>query len=269
MRAVLTRYKDRAHIVYWDIVNEAVCDDVLLTPAKQNCEGLGRAEDRGLLKGGDFSSWYPDVPDYIDAAFYLARQILGTGRVLVYNDYGFESTRDIADKGKHERVYGWVRSALLRGVPIDAVGFQFHIANIHNAEGIVGSTLFGGYMDGVKEQFDKVAALGVEVHVTEIDVGCNFPTLPCPAPFLNYNPGARQVEQAGVFAKVLSHCLSTPACTAYQMWGSTDRYSWRDGNWGEGNSLASWYNQARAQRARRARGGSPRAGRPIARSSPC
>jgi GH35 family endo-1,4-beta-xylanase len=119
-----------------------------------------------------------------------------------------------------------------------------HIANIHNAEGIIGGALFGKYVDGVKEQFDKIAGLGVEVHVTEIDVGCSVPTLPCPAPWLNYNPGARQREQAGVFARILAHCLDTPACTVYQMWGSTDRYSWRDGNWGEGGKFASWFNQA-------------------------
>lgn len=88
MRQIMTRYKDEAHIIYWDIVNEAVCDDVLFTPAKQNCQGLGRPEDSGLLKGGDFSSWYPDVADYIDAAFLLAREVLGPNRVLVYNDYG-------------------------------------------------------------------------------------------------------------------------------------------------------------------------------------
>lgn len=31
----------------------------------------------GLLKGGNFLTWYPDVPDYIDAAFALAREVLG------------------------------------------------------------------------------------------------------------------------------------------------------------------------------------------------
>lgn len=50
---------------------------MLLTPAKQNCQGLGRPEDMGLLKGGNFSAWYPDVPNYIDAAFALAREVLG------------------------------------------------------------------------------------------------------------------------------------------------------------------------------------------------
>lgn len=122
---------------------------------------------------------------------------------------------------------------------------QFHIANIHNEEGLAGAALFGRYMDGVAEQFDRIASLGVEVHVTEIDVGCNLPTLPCPTPFLrlSYDPGARQRVQAGVFARVLAHCLNTTACTVYQMWGSTDRYSWRNGDWGEGANLFSWYNQ--------------------------
>jgi len=244
MRAILERYKLRAHITMWDVVNEAVCDSVLFTPAKQNCDpSLGRAQDLGLLKGGKHSTWYPDVPDYIDVAFRLARDILGPNRTLVYNDYGFESTSDLVDSDKNERVYAYVQAALARGVPIDAVGFQFHIANIHNGEGVSGALLFGSYMDGVRVQFNRFGALGVEVHVTEIDVGCNVPTLPCPASWLNYNPGARQEEQAGAFARILAHCLATPACTVYQMWGSTDKYSWRDGNWGAGALPSSWYNQ--------------------------
>jgi GH35 family endo-1,4-beta-xylanase len=91
MRQVLERYRDREHMVYWDIVNEAICDNILLTPAKQNCLGSE------LLKGGEYSSWYPDVPDYMDAAFALARQILGPSKVLCCNnDYLSDLYRSLA-----------------------------------------------------------------------------------------------------------------------------------------------------------------------------
>mmetsp|Transcript_39031 Transcript_39031/g.96445 ORF Transcript_39031/g.96445 Transcript_39031/m.96445 type:complete len:560 (+) Transcript_39031:145-1824(+) len=239
MRQVMERYKNQKHVIYWDIVNEAVCDNVFMTKAKKNCPS-----DGGLLKGGDgTSSWYPDIPDYIDAAFALARQILPPDRILVYNDYGFESTHDRVDSDKNQRVYDYVKEAIeVRNVPIDAIGFQFHIANIYAANGVLGSTLFGSYMDGVKEQFDKFAALGIKVHVTEIDVGCSFPTLPCLFPS-SFAPASRQIAQADVYSGVLQHCLDTDACTVYQLWGSTDKYSWRDGDWGAGGKFSSWYNQ--------------------------
>lgn len=228
MRAILERYKLRAHITMWDVVNEAVCDSVLFTPAKQNCDpSLGRAQDLGLLKGGKHSTWYPDVPDYIDVAFRLARDILGPNRTLVYNDYGFESTSDLVDSDKNERVYAYVQAALARGVPIDAVGFQFHASNLATGHGVLGLP-FAGYLPGVRHAFAHFAALGVALHVTEIDVGCTVPTMPC-TPW--ESDGARQEAQAAVYSAALAACVENPACTVFQTWGPTDRFSWRDGGW--------------------------------------
>jgi len=233
MREMLNHFKDRPSIIYWDVLNEAICDDVLLTPEKQNCEpGKGRTVDQGLLKGAEGNSaWYPDIPDYFDLSFQLAREVLGPDAILVYNDYGFESTNDPADADKNDRVYRYVAAALARGIPIDAIGFQLHIANIHGGQGVTGSVLFGGYMDGLREQFNKFANLGLQVHVTELDVGCSFPTLPCSPTWTRWNPSVRQRAQAAVFTAVLDVCLDVPACTVYQMWGSTDKLSWRDGGW--------------------------------------
>ena len=40
-------------------------------------------------------------------------------------------------------------------------------------------------------------------------------------------PGTTEVDQADVFANVTALCLQQTACKAVQIWGFTDRYSWR------------------------------------------
>lgn len=214
VRAVLGRYAGRVDFV--DVVNEAVCDDVLLTPAKQNC-GSGP----GHTKAGE---WVPSVPGYIDKVFRLARKLCA-GCTLVYNDYGFESDADVIDSNKHERVHATVAAALARGVPIDAVGFQFHVSELHNGNGLLGLP-FSAWLRGVARNFGRFAQLGVQIHVTEIDVGCNMPTLSC---FAWESEAAREEGQAQVYAGVLSACLESRACSVFQTWGHSDKYSWRGG----------------------------------------
>jgi len=230
VEVALAHYADHPALLYVDVVNEAVCDDVVFTPDKQNC---GNTEAAGLLKGGPgISSWYPDVPNYIDLAFHTARRVLaGRPEVkLVYNDYNFESQQDPVDRNKAERVYEFVAAAVARGVPIDVIGLQAHLSAFHAGSGIVGGLLFRQWLAGVPPQLKRFADLGLEVHFTELDVGCNFPTLPCP-PSVPLIADSGDEHQADVYAGLLEACLQEPACTVFQMWGSTDRYSWRDGSW--------------------------------------
>jgi len=211
-RTVLEHYAGQ--VDYVDVVNEAVCDEVVFTSAKQNC-GSGP----GQLKSGQ---WVPAVSDYLGETFRLARELCPSCK-LVYNDYGFESDADIVDPRKYERVLATVGEAKRAGVPIDAVGFQFHISTQYSGNGMVGMA-FRGYLAGVSRVFTQFAALGVELHVTEIDVGCSPPTIPCPWETMAW----RDAQQAEVYAGVLRVCLQNVACTIYQSWGFTDRYSWRD-----------------------------------------
>lgn len=52
----------------------------------------------------------------------------------MYNDYNFESTASIIDPQKHQRVYDYVKAALLRGVSIDTVGFQVRLSLLSAAD---------------------------------------------------------------------------------------------------------------------------------------
>jgi len=198
-RAILVNHTQTVAAYYgtsalaWDVVNEAVSD----TP------GAG-------LKS---TVWYPDLPDYIDVAFNSTRRVFGG--LLFYNDYNIASSRDGAvelhprtyepltsgSRSKSNSVYELVRGMLSRGVPIDGVGFQLHVHATYSS------------FDGVAENMARFAALGLQVHMTEIDVRCAADE-------------CTLAQQAHVYRELLRVCLAQPACTNYESWGFTDKYTW-------------------------------------------
>jgi endo-1,4-beta-xylanase len=65
----------------------------------------------------------------------------------------------------------------------------------------------------------RLSALGVQVHITELDV-----SLPLDSGGMARNEDL--LRQAAVYRGVVRACLQTPGCTAIQTWGFTDKYSW-------------------------------------------
>ncbi len=161
-------------VAIWDVVNEAF-------------------EDDGSFRN---SVWFEAMGEsYIDQAFHRARQNDSDG-VLLYNEY------DIGISGaKSDATFQLAQRLVNDNVPIDGVGFQMHV----DAD-------FNQY-DQVAANFQRIANLGLDVYVTELDVSIRY--------------GQTEQQQADVFANVLSLCLLQPACKATQIWGFTDRYSWR------------------------------------------
>src|SRR3712207_6868682 len=92
-----------------------------------------------------------------------------------------------------------------RGVPIDGVGIQAHIVDLEAKE-----------LAGIEENIARLAALGLEVHITEMDV--RVPAGRTDAATLN--------RQAEIYRRVADACLRQPKCTAFQTWGFTDKYTW-------------------------------------------
>jgi endo-1,4-beta-xylanase len=100
-----------------------------------------------------------------------------------------------------------VRDFRQRGVPIDGVGFQMHIANLH------------ADVASISANIKRFTALGVQVHITEMDVA-----LPVDS---NGNPRPADLQlQADIYREIANAWLSYPGCTAIQTWGFTDKYSW-------------------------------------------
>ena len=161
-------------IIVWALVNEAI------------------GENGGMRD----SIWFEAMgEEYIDIAFRQARQT-DPGATLLLNDF------DIAVAGpKNDTLFPLLDRLLTRDVPIDGVGFQLHIWSDFDQ------------FDDVRANFQKVADLGLEVRVTELDV--------------SIADGSNESAQANVYQEILSICLEQPACKDLQTWGFTDRYSWR------------------------------------------
>jgi len=173
--AVVGRYRGR--VVAWDVVNEAVADD-------------GSLRDAIWLRGIG--------PDYIDMAFRWAHEADPQAR-LFYNDYGGEGLGR-----KSDAIYDLVQGLLSRGVPIHGVGLQMHI----------GLWPFPSPQD-VAANISRLDAIGLEVHITEMDVRMVSPVT-----------DEKLAEQALIYGDMLGVCLSARNCKAFVLWGFTDRYSW-------------------------------------------
>lgn len=97
--------------------------------------------------------WYPKLPDYIAKAFKYAREA-DPDTLLFYNDYNLEWG------GKWlQFTINFIKKLLREGVPIDGVGFQYHVG--------VDSSLT---REGLAEKIRTFGDMGLQVHITEIDV---------------------------------------------------------------------------------------------------
>lgn len=168
----------RGRVVVWDVVNEAIADD-----------GSSLRDSIWLRVIG---------PEYIDMAFRWAHEA-DPDALLFYNDWGGEGQGQ-----KWDATYALVRDLLQRGVPIHGVGLQMHVSLDSCPE-----------PQDVAANIERLAALGLEVHITEMDVRIEMP--------------ATQEEldkQACIYRDMLRVCLSAENCTAFVLWGFADSHSW-------------------------------------------
>jgi endo-1,4-beta-xylanase len=197
----------------WDVVNEAFDSHGGLSHSIwYDRPGIG-------LAGQDTA--------YIEQAFRWAREA-DPKALLFYNDYAAESL-----SAKSEAIYHMVSDFKRRGVPIDGVGLQMHV-----------SLADASKLTSLEANINRLAALGLQVHITEMDVGLPLdsgeqasrqsinPAIN-PAPKLGpnsaTNPASTSTDatrQADLYRSVAGVCARNRGCTAFQTWGLTDRYSW-------------------------------------------
>jgi len=183
---VVGRYRGR--VFAWDVVNEAF-------------------DDRGALKD---SVWHnqPGIglagkgTTYIEQAFRWAHEV-DPRALLFYNEAGAEGMNE-----KSDAVYSMVKDFKKRGVPIDGVGLQMHILDLKPD------------VAGIGANIGRLTALGLQVHITEMDVA-----LPVDAEDNPLHP-EDLTRQAEIYGEIATACLRHRGCTALQTWGFTDKYSW-------------------------------------------
>jgi endo-1,4-beta-xylanase len=163
----------------WDVVNEPMAADGTLSP----------------------SIWERFIgPDYIGVALRAARAADPKAKLFI-NEYGVE--------GPGRKLEGLVRlvsELQARGVPLDGIGLQTHthILGFHDR-----ATL--------EATMRRFAAMGLEVQVTEMDVGTSLLAV------AGLDRSARQAQAYGEAARA---CNAVAACKRFTTWGFTDRLSW-------------------------------------------
>jgi endo-1,4-beta-xylanase len=159
----------RGQVAWWDVVNEAFADGT-----------SGARRDSNLQRTGN---------DWIEAAFRAA-DAADPNAQLCYNDYNIDNWT----AAKTQAVYRMVQDFKQRGVPIDCVGLQSHFTGGSN------------YPSNYRTTLSSFAALGVDVHITELDIR-NAP--------------------ADAYRNVTNDCLAVARCKGITVWGIRDSDSWR------------------------------------------
>jgi endo-1,4-beta-xylanase len=142
IQKVVTHY--RGQVFAWDVVNEAF-------------------EEHGNLKD---SVWYnrPGIglagkgTAYLEQVFQWAHAA-DPAALLCYNDAEGETLN-----AKSDAIYAMVKDFKRRRVPIDGVGLQMHLFDLNPDLASIEATIA------------RFTALGVQVHITEMDVA--LPTVP-------------------------------------------------------------------------------------------
>jgi endo-1,4-beta-xylanase len=119
---------------------------------------------------------------------------------LFVNEYGAETIN-----AKSNALYAMARDFLKRGVPLDGIGFEVHVGTDFDSFASLGS---------FRKNVSRFAALGLQIQFTEVDVR------------LRSGDSGSLTQQAWAYRDLLRECLRQPACTAFQIWGITDKDSW-------------------------------------------
>jgi endo-1,4-beta-xylanase len=133
--------------------------------------------------------------DYATLAFQWAHEA-DPDALLFYNDYDIET-----GNYKSGLLYETLKKWLAAGVPVSGVGFQSHFKYVIQT-------------DVLAENIARFNALGLEVHLTEID----YATTPGYA--------KSEQDQLQVYTNLMEACLKAPKCPVFILWGVTDKYSW-------------------------------------------
>ena len=180
---VVGRYKGKVYA--WDVVNEPFNDDgTIRSTVWYNKPGVGFA--------GQGTRTIEQALRWAHAADPGAR--------LFVNEYGAETLNR-----KSDAVYAMAKDFVKRGVPLSGIGLELHVSTgIDQPDAL----------DSISRNIRRLAALGLEVQFTEVDVQ------------LHDGSASILAAEANTYKDLLELCLRQPACTAFQTWGFTDKHSW-------------------------------------------
>lgn len=182
------RYGDK--VTTWDVVNEAIND----ITDKNSISGILRDAPWKRVVG----------EDYILQAFKIAGEALPNTK-LYYNDYNLD------DGNKADAVCTLVKYLRENGARIDGVGMQGHY-NVNTSA------------KAVEETIGKLEALGVDIHISELDVSFT--------PMHGEPTEEEYIRQAQKYAELFQvFKRHKDAIKKVTFWGTNDGGSWRAANY--------------------------------------
>lgn len=182
---LLVRYSGR--IGEWVVVNEMIDTE----------------DGDGLFRRNSFQRAFGN--NYVARSLELARE-LDPGAKLIINDYSLSQSNPV-DARRRAAMLKLVEQIKARGVPLDCVGIQGHL---ELSKGPVASRELETFMR-------ELAAMGVEIAVTELDVLEDIRGLPV---------AARDRRVADMVEQFLEVARDQPAVRSVVTWGLRDSDSW-------------------------------------------
>lgn len=172
-------------VVYaWDVVNEAV--------------DAGNAETNGYRS--EDSYWYQVVgEEFLEKAFEYARKYAEPDQLLFYNDF---NTHELLKRNKIIEI----AAALKEKGLIDGIGLQTHV------------TQSSPSLDEIENSIRKYAELGLQIHITELDVDVKSNTEEDQAKL-----GTRYRRLFFLFESLAEQGIPLTNVT---LWGLSDESSW-------------------------------------------
>ncbi|MBN2354230.1 MAG: endo-1,4-beta-xylanase [Spirochaetales bacterium] len=150
------------------------------------------------------SEWLDIIgPEYIELAFRFAHEADPKAKL-------FLNEIDTIDGKKGDTIRTLVRSLRAKKAPIDGLGLQFHI------------TLFYPGIPAVSDALRKYNALGVDLHITELDMSLNADT----KVKRGNAPPDLLVRQAHRYRELFELFKRTKRITNVTFWGFQDSRSW-------------------------------------------
>ncbi|MCL2372595.1 MAG: endo-1,4-beta-xylanase [Defluviitaleaceae bacterium] len=177
-------------VAVWDVVNEAFPSSVHGDPT----------DWRSAMRD---TPWLRAIgPEYIEIAFRAAHAA-DPYAILIYNDY------NLNQRNKREAVFHMIYEFLENDVPIHGVGMQGHYST-------------GTSIAEVRASISRFAELGIQIHITELDV-----TVPDSLGNAQLTP-TQELVQALHYAE-LFHLFKEYSHAVYRvtLWGLDDGTSWR------------------------------------------
>ena len=194
---VVSHFEAGNVVVSWDVVNEAFADN--------DADGDGRYDLRHTI-------WHDFVgADYLELA-YLAARAADANADLYYNDYNIAGVAE-----KLDAVLDMVQRFRANGVPIDGIGFQMHVS------------LVWPDIAQVRTAFERAAATGLKIKITELDVTVNTDGSGNSLGATELTDALAQQQEDRVREIVAAYLQAVPAVQrgGITVWGIADVDSWR------------------------------------------